>query len=129
MTKEFMKQQFINNNTKTYKDGSVRILLRFREKYGEMSIDDAFELHYNEVMGRLELREKVKQFERFLYNEYLEGRCQRQQSGRSESRYYYWQGTKYRFSSHVYPTGSMTDEIMKVIDLAADPELILNIKY
>ena len=129
MTKEQMKQMFVNNNTKTRKDGSIRILECFKCRFGNMSIDEAFELHYAEVMGRVALLDKVKEFEKFLWNEYREGRCQREQSSKSESRYYRWNGIKYRFSSHVYPTGSMTDELLGIIDLAANPELINNVKY
>ena len=127
--KETIKERFIQYNTKVRKDGSIRFLACFREKYGDMSLDEAFELYYEEVTGRLALLEKVKQFEKFLYNEHREGRAHFQQSAKSESRYYNWKGIKYRFSSHVYPTGSMTDELLGIVDLAANPELINNIEY
>ena len=127
--KETIKKRFISSNTKMRKDGSIRTLASFREKYGDMSLDDAFELFYAEVTGFLSLKDKIKEFENFLRNEVAEGRCVYQESRISESRYYRWNGTKYRFSSHVYPTGSMTDEVMRVVDFAANPELINNVKY
>lgn len=127
--KETIKQRFISNNTAVRKDGSIRLLACFREKYGNMTIDEAFELFYAEVTGFLSLKDKIKAFENFLRNEVAEGRCRYEESRISESRYYRWNGTKYRFSSHVYPTGSMTDEIMNIVDFAANPELINNVKY
>lgn len=129
-SKETLKERFIKNNTTVRKDGSVRMLKCFREKYGEMSVDDAFELFYSELERLNTLHDKVDAFERFLYNEYLEGRCTRQQSNISESRYYTWNSVKYRFSRHYYPTGSMTADFgLKIVDLCANPELIETIKY
>lgn len=124
-SKQTMKERFIQNNTKVKKDGTIRMLSCFRQKYGDMSIDEAFELFYAEAVGYMDLKKKVDEFEDFL----RETGCNCVQSNISESRYYYWNGVKYRFSSHVYPTGSMTDEIMNVVDLAANPELIENITW
>lgn len=127
--KDTIKKRFISNNTAVRKDGSLRLLACFREKYGNMTLDEAFESFYAEVTGFLSLKDKIKAFENFLRKEVAEGRCRYEESRISESRYYRWNGTKYRFSSHVYPTGSMTDKIMNIVDFAADPELINNVKY
>ena len=69
--------------------------------------------------------DKIRDFENFL----IAQGCKRENSNISESRYYIYNGVKYRFSGHIYPTGSMTNELLKVVDLAADPELIDNIKF
>lgn len=127
--KEIIRERFIQNNTAIRKDGSVRMLACFKEKYGNMSLEEAFDQFYAEVTGFLSLKAKINEFEKFLFNEHLAGRCQFQQSAKSESKYYTWNGVKYRFGSHVYPTGSMTDSLLKVVDLVADPELINEIQF
>ena len=79
---------------------------------------------------RTRLYDKIKKFEQYLISQ--NARCV--QSSKSESRYYYYKCKKYRFSSHIYPTGSMTNDLLGVVDLCADKCLIdeiekeLNIK-
>jgi len=77
-------------------------------------------------IAKIDEREaKIKRFENFLIEK--GARCEN--SNISESRYYYYDGKKYRFSAHVYPTGSMTNEMLGVVDLAADTYLIDNINF
>jgi hypothetical protein len=112
------------------KKGEMVVNAKFRETFGSMSIDEAFILFAEkegERLGVLHNRyDKIRAFEKHLLN--VGARCV--QSGISESRYYFYQGVKYRFSSHVYPTGSMSsDNAIKIVDLAANPELIDSINF
>ena len=83
-------------------------------------MEEAFEQYYQEMCEYDKLCEKVNNFETFLLNQGITP----VNSNISESRYYHFKGIKIRFSSHVYPTGSMTDRLMKVYDLCADKHLI-----
>lgn len=94
-----------------------------------MTLSQAYEAEvarWAEVKG---LSAKVRDFEQFLQ----EQGCEVKQSNISESRYYFYKGVKYRFSAHIYPTGSMTsrwdDGSYNVVDFAADPEIINQIQY
>ncbi len=123
MTTRKLFELFVKNNTKG-RDG-ITPNANFKRTYGEISFEQAFESYLTNVNDFLSLKKKIDKFESFLLKE----GCQRIQSNISESRYYYYGGIKYRFSSHVYPTGSMTDKIIGVVDLAADPELINDVIY
>ncbi|WP_293738986.1 hypothetical protein [uncultured Parabacteroides sp.] len=123
MTTRKIFELFVKNNTKG-RDG-ITPNADFKRKYGEVSFEEAFESYLKEVKSFIFLKKKIDEFESFLQKE----GARRIQSGISESRYYYYNGIKYRFSSHVYPTGSMTDKMMGIIDLAADPELINEISF
>ena len=118
-------EQFVDRYTTTRKDGSIRILRDYKDRFGEMSFKEA----YNSEVKRLQKIEerctKIRAFEEFLIKNGV--RCE--QSKISESRYYTYNNVKYRFSGHVYPTGSMTNEMLGVIDLAADMHLIDNIIF
>lgn len=118
-------EEFKSQYTKIRKDGSVRILSDYKEKFGDMTFEEAYEEEKNYIEKFIKRVEKRNQFEKFLIN--YGAKCEI--SNISESRYYYYNGVKYRFSSHIYPTGSMTNEIMKVVDLAADIHLIDNIVF
>lgn len=123
MTTQKLYELFVKNNTKG-RDG-ITPNANFKRTYGEISFEEAFESYLIQVNSFLSLKKRIEEFEHFLQSEGVE----RIQSGISESRYYHYNGIKYRFSSHVYPTGSMTDKTMGVIDLAADPELINEISF
>ena len=73
----------------------------------------------------MERRNKINLFEKHL----ISINAQRTDSKVSESRYYSINGNKYRFSGHIYPTGSMTDLEMGIYDFAANPELIDQITF
>ena len=90
-----------------------------------MSFEEAYKEEEERINALLKRQEKIRAFEAFLVNK--GARCE--QSNVSESRYYSFNCKKYRFSGHVYPTGSMTNELLGVVDLAADPELIDNIVF
>ena len=123
MTTARLFELFVLNNTKG-RDG-VNKNAKFREVYGDVSFEEAFEVYLAEINIYISLRAKIAAFEKFL----IKNNVQSVYSNISESRYYYYEGVKYRFSAHVYPTGSMTSELMGVVDLAADPELIEKVKY
>lgn len=114
---------FILSNTKA-RDGITKNAAFYRT-YGDVSFEEAFEVYLPSINEYLAIKEKIARFEKFLISNGIE----REQSGRSESRYYIYKGIKYRFSSHIYPTGSMTNEMLGIVDFAADPELINEIKF
>lgn len=121
MTTERLFELFCKQNT----NGVGRKERRYIERYGDVPFEDAFVIYLKEINQYKELKDKIAKFEQFL----IDNDAERIQSNVSESRYYRYNGIKYRFSSHTYPTGSMTDKTMGVIDLAADPELINEVKY
>lgn len=96
----------------------------FFHKFGNMPIMQAYSIFKTEYEERgtesARLHDKVNKFERYLISQ--NARCV--QSNKSESRYYYYKCKKYRFSSHIYPTGSMTNDLLGVVDLCADKCLI-----
>lgn len=100
----------------------------YRRTFGNIPVMQAYAQFKAEHDARMakyeELEKKISAFEKFLESE----NAGYQQSNKSESRYYYYKGNKYRFSSHVYPTGSMTDYTLGVYDLCADKELIYEIE-
>lgn len=96
---------------------------RFIEQYGNVSFEDAYPVYVERITEMFSTSDKIVAFENFLRSLGLE----ENQSNISESRYYQYNGMKYRFSSHVYPTGSMTSDFC--IDFAADPELIHTVKF
>lgn len=108
---------------KTFTNGAGRPERRFIQQYGNVSFEEAYPLYVQRITEMFSTHEKIDAFEKFLRSQGVE----QKQSNISESRYYYYNGMKYRFSSHVYPTGSMTSEYC--IDFAADPELIHTIKF
>lgn len=114
---------FVLNNTKGM-DGVHPNAKYFRE-YGNVPFEESFKIYLEEYNHIRLLEDKIKRFENYL----KEQNCQFQQSNISESRYYYYKCIKYRFSSHIYPTGSMTNHMMGVVDFASDPELIMNVEY
>lgn len=118
-----MKIPTLEQFTKTMTNGAGRKERRFIEKYGDVTFEEAYKVYVTEIKSMLSTNDKINDFERFLINL----GAKEIQSNVSESRYYQWNGKKYRFSSHIYPTGSMTSEFC--IDLAADPELIHTIEY
>lgn len=121
MTTQELFRLFCQQNT----NGRGRKERRYIETYGDIPFEEAFPIYLegiNIIKGRFD---KIRDFENFL----IAQGCKRENSNISESRYYIYNGIKYRFSGHIYPTGSMTNELLKVVDLAADPELIDNIKF
>lgn len=117
--------RFLDRYTKTRKDGSFRILAIFKDHFGNVSLEEAYESELKRIAKIDEREAKIRRFENFLIEK--GARCEN--SNISESRYYYYDGKKYRFSAHVYPTGSMTDEVLGVVDLAADTYLIDTINF
>lgn len=100
----------------------------YRRDFGNLPIMQAyaqFKAEHDTRMAKYEgLERKISAFEKFLTDK--NARCV--QSNKSESRYYYYNGKKYRFSAHVYPTGSITNELLGVVDLCADKELIYEVE-
>lgn len=100
----------------------------YRRDFGNLPIMQAYAQFKAEHEARMakyeELERKISAFEKFLIDK--NARCE--QSKISESRYYYYNGKKYRFSAHVYPTGSMTNELLGIVDLCADEELIYEVE-
>lgn len=100
-----------------------------RKAFGDVDVQSAWVMQQNNYWKIKGTAAKIRAFESFLIN--VNANCV--QSQQSESRYYYYQGVKYRFSSHHYPTGSMTsngnNDGLVVIDLCADPHLINNINF
>lgn len=123
MTREQLYHLFVRNNTRAG-DG-VTPSAAYRSKYGDMPFAISFEAYLRDVDYYKSLRLRIKKFEDFLLR--LGVNCM--QSSVSESRYYVYRGVKYRFSEHVYPTGSMTDDILNIVDFAADPELINDVRF
>lgn len=101
---------------------------KYRREFGNMPIMQAyaqFKAEHDTRMAKYEeLENKISNFEKYLISQ----NARFTQSNKSESRYYYYNGKKYRFSAHVYPTGSMTNELLGVVDLCADKELINEIE-
>ena len=123
-TDEELRESFERNYVHENRDGSRRLLAAARERYGTNDIDEAFEKWKQEELELHRQHEKIRSFEKFL----RDNATQIAQSRQSESRYYYYNGTVYRLSRHVYPTGSMTrgwpDGTFDKVDFAADPYLI-----
>jgi len=118
-----MKIPTFENFCKTFTNGRGRKESRFIDAYGDVSFEKAYPIYVAEITERLTQAEKIKAFENYLLSLGVE----EIKSSVSESRYYNYRGVKYRFSSHVYPTGSMTNE--NTIDFAADPQLIETIIF
>lgn len=122
-------EQFINQYTiVNEKKGCCRIKVDFFDRYGKTTLPKAYAAYVEQVSEYMGYREKIKRFEAFLKEQGVED----VQSNISESRYYFYNGVKYRFSAHVYPTGTMTQkwgEQYVVVDFAADPELIETINF
>lgn len=129
--KNLILHTFKNTYTKIVgKQGHERMKknAKYRKTFGNMSIMQAFAQFKAEHDARMkkynELANKIANFEQYLISQ----NARFAQSNKSESRYYYYNGKKYRFSAHVYPTGSMTNELLGVVDLCADKELINEIE-
>lgn len=123
MTTKRLFELFVLNNTKG-REG-VNPNANYIRMYGNISFEEAFEVYLSNVASFLSLKDKITKFEKFL----ISNNAKVTYSNISESRYYFYNGVKYRFSDHVYPTGSMTNKILSVVDLAADPELIDEVKF
>lgn len=123
MTTKRLFELFILDNTKG-RDG-VNPNSNYVRTYGNVSFEEAFEVHLSNVASFVSLNDKITKFEKFL----IANDAKVTHSNVSESRYYLYNGIKYRFSGHVYPTGSMTDKILGIVDLSADPELINEVKF
>lgn len=108
---------------KTFTNSVGRPERRFFEQYGQVSFEEAYPKYISMVMQMFSTGDKISAFENFLRSQGVEEK----QSNISESRYYYYNGMKYRFSNHVYPTGSMTSDTC--IDFAANPELVHQIAF
>lgn len=129
--KNLLLNTFILTYTKTVgKQGheKVRKNANYRRTFGNMSVLYAYAQFKSEHDLRMteynKLINKIHAFENFL----IERNARFTQSQQSESRYYYFNGKKYRFSNHVYPTGTMTNELLGVVDLCADKEIIYEIE-
>ena len=110
-------QIFVQNNTKSNGSKSKS----FIERYGDVSFEEAFEIYYKGVQEIEEAQLKLRKFEDFLIKEGAE----MVQSSKSESRYYFYNGVKYRFSSHRYPT----DSKLCYFDFGYDCLLINEVKF
>lgn len=102
---------------------------KYYETFGrEINIVQAFEKFFGEyvieITQHLKWCEKIDAFEKFL----IKNGCQCKQSNISESRYYTYNYITYRFSGHIYPTGSMTRN-GQMVDFAANPWLIEEVDF
>lgn len=129
--KNLILHTFKNTYTKIVgKQGHERMKKNaaYRRTFGNMPIMQAFAQFKAEHDARMkkynELANKIANFEQYLISQ----NAHFVQSNKSESRYYTYNGKKYRFSAHVYPTGSMTNELLGVVDLCADKELIYEVE-
>ena len=129
--KNLILHTFKNTYTKIVgKQGHERMKKNaaYRRTFGNMPIMQAFAQFKAEHDARMkkynELANKIANFEQYLISQ--NAKCV--QSNKSESRYYTYNGKKYRFSAHVYPTGSITNELLGVVDLCADKELIYEVE-
>ncbi|WP_157799919.1 hypothetical protein [Prevotella intermedia] len=127
----FAMHLFKLNYTKTVgKKGHERMKKNaaYRREFGNMPVVRAyaqFKAQYEERTGEVERRaKKVEAFEKYL----IANGAKEAQSKKSESRYYYYQNKQYRFSGHVHPCGSLTNEFLGEIDLCADSHLIYEIE-
>lgn len=112
--------RFVKNNTVLKKDGTRRLSKAFRDKYGENA--DLKEIWQTIEIPRLDNlykeEELLRRFESFLKKQVANGKAQVQYNKQSESRYYQWKQAVFRFSSHRYPTGSMTrDGVIREYDM------------
>lgn len=107
---QFLSLYVIVNENK----GICRIKADFFTKYPAESLTQAYESYKKDVNKYLTRKEKINQFEQFL----IDSGHMAKNSNISESRYYYYDGIEYRFSSHSHPTGSMTslNGALKVVD-------------
>lgn len=106
---------------KTFTNGAGKKERRFYEMFGDISFEEAYPKYINYLVGVIATAAKISAFE----NKLRAMGVRENQSNISESRYYTYNGIKYRFSTHIHPTGSMTSD--SCIDFAANPELIHNI--
>ena len=125
--KNFALYLFRQNYTKTvgkYGKERTKKNARYRREFGNTPVMQAYAQFKEEYEKRCAENErissKMENFEKYLISQ--NAKCV--QSNKSESRYYTYNGRKYRFSAHVYPTGSMTNELLGVVDLCADSYLI-----
>ena len=109
--------------TKSMTNGIGKPERRFIEAYGNVSFEEAYPVYVAGIVELFSVHDKIAAFETYLINKGVS----EAQSNISESRYYNYNGIKYRFSTHIYPTGSMTSEFC--IDFAANPELINTVKF
>ena len=129
-----MDKAFDSRYVHTKKDGTQRLLASAREEFGTSDMAEArakFKSQINEERRvNHERSQKLHRFEQFLHDH----ATHIQQSNISRSTYYQYKGTEYRFSDHVYPTGSMTQRNYEgggysKIDFAADQYLIDDITW
>lgn len=118
-------EQFIRNYTAVNeKTGCCRFLSAFYRDYPGKTLPQAYSEYAERINKFIALRKRVDEFERTLEARGLRAT----RSNISESRYYHINGVKIRFSAHMYPTGSMTNQLPNgcylTIDLAAEPQLI-----
>lgn len=121
MTFDDFKKQFII----TRKNGTTRVVAEFRRRFGDLTMEQAYEQEEARQRKVDERIKKIAAFEQYL----IKVGAQCQHSNISESRYYHYNDVKYRFSGHFYPTGSMTARDGHIVDLAADPQLIDEINF
>jgi hypothetical protein len=108
---------------KTFTNGAGDRDARFIAQYGDVSFEAAYPVYVSKIMEMFGMWERISLFEKHLQNI----GTQRIQSNVSESRYYYYNGIKYRFSSHRHPAGAMTSD--GCVDFACDPHLIYTINF
>ena len=122
-----LKQAFESRYTTQKKDGTRRMLAAGRDEFGTSDMDAAFKQFKATEKARLktmhERSAKIHSFEKFLH----QNANHISKSNQSESTYYQFKGTTFRFSHHWYPTGSMTQSFngtYSKVDFASDPGLI-----
>jgi hypothetical protein len=123
MTTERLKELFIQNNINA--EGKSNYHFFRATGLSFLPLEEAWEIYLAKVDLIKSRWLKIERFEAFLRSQNVEEK----QSKISESRYYNYNGVTYRFSSHVYPTGSMTNLDFGKVDLCADPHLIDNVQF
>lgn len=118
MNTERLFTLFVQRNTRKLKDGSIATTTDFRNKYGDITVEDAWSNHELPRLIKIDAEHnKIEALKKFFHAEKLAGRAKMQQSNQSESEYYKWNGWEFRFSGHRYPTGSMTNDLLHIIDM------------
>jgi len=123
MTTERLKELFIQNNINA--EGKSNYHFFRATGFSFLPLEEAWDIYLAKVDLMKSRWLKIERFEAFLRSQNVEEK----QSKISESRYYNYNGVTYRFSSHVYPTGSMTNLDFGKVDLCADPDLIDDVNF
>lgn len=118
MNTERLFELFVKRSTRKTKEGTVVTNSDFKKEFGDISVEDAWKNHELPRLIAIDaMRNRYEALRKFFYLEKMQGRATMQQSNVSESEYYKWNGWEFRFSGHRHPTGSMTNDLLHIIDM------------